>query len=206
MPPPCCETGGVPITLPRPWINVVVDMQRLFGEATVWHTPSLADVVAPIGRLVSHAPDRTVFTRFMTPVTAVEAVGVWGDYYRHWSTVTTEGMSPDLLDIVPALSGWLPPALQADKTTHSAFNSGEFASQLAGLGAATVVLCGVETDVCVLATAMDAIDRGIGVIVATDAVTSSDVASHRACLDHVYPRFDQQVRLMTVDEIVAEWP
>ena len=43
------------------------------------------------------------------------------------------------------------------------------------------------------------------VVVAVDAVASSDAAGHRACLDAVYPRFDQQIELATSDVILAAW-
>ena len=194
------DTGAVTISLPRPWLPVVIDMQRLFAEDTVWHTPSTGRVVVPIRHLVEHFGD-AVFTRFMTPESPSEARGTWGSYYEHWAELTTAVMDPEMLDVMPELSDLAARSKVCDKTTHSAFNSGDFDRVLFESGAETVVLAGVETDVCVLATAMDAIDRGYGVVIASDAVTSSDEASHRACLDLVYPRFDQQVRLMSVAEI-----
>lgn len=92
-----------------------------------------------------------------------------------------------------------------DKTTHDAFDDGAFARRMVRLAPSALVLSGVETDVCVLATAMSAVDLGYRTVIATDAVTSSVAASHRACLDHVYPRYDQQIELACVDEIIAAW-
>ena len=70
-----------------------------------------------------------------------------------------------------------------------------------------MILTGVETDVCVLATALSAVDRGFRVIVVSDAVASSDMDSHRACLELVYPRYDQQIELVTCEELLASgWP
>ena len=66
-------------------------------------------------------------------------------------------------------------------------------------------MSGVETEVCVLATAMSAVDLGYRTVIAVDAVASSMPESHRACLEHVYPRFDQQVELARVEEILAAW-
>ncbi|WP_241648386.1 cysteine hydrolase family protein [Paenirhodobacter populi] len=62
---------------------------------------------------------------------------------------------------------------------------------------------GVETDVCVLAGVLDAVDLGFAVTVATDAVASSDPTAHEAVLNHMLPRLAQQVRLTTAAEIVA---
>src|SRR5262249_10556298 len=80
-----------------------------------------------------------------------------------------------------------------------------FAGMLGDLGAATLVLTGVETDVCVLSTALEAIERGHRVVIATDAVTSSSPTGHRAALDHVLPRFEHLLDLAPSADIIAAW-
>jgi hypothetical protein len=47
-------------------------------------------------KLVACASARTVFTRFIPPVTADEMPGVWKAYYRKWSRVT-RGVMDDAL-------------------------------------------------------------------------------------------------------------
>ncbi|MCQ2380336.1 MAG: isochorismatase family protein [Victivallaceae bacterium] len=59
-----------------------------------------------------------------------------------------------------------------EKRSFSAFGCGGFLSSLGKQPAKTMVICGVETHVCVYQTAMDAMARGIDVIVASDAVSS----------------------------------
>ena len=81
-----------------------------------------------------------------------------------------------------------------------------FAEAIARRQSTTLVLTGVETDVCVLALAFGATDRGYRVIVVEDAVTSSSPAGHRATLEAIYPRLDQQIQIATVDEVLAAWP
>ena len=51
-----------------------------------------------------------------------------------------------------------------------------YIAMLDEMGAATVIVSGVETDVCVLATVMSAMDRGYRVVVPSDAVHGSDAA------------------------------
>ena len=58
---------------------------------------------------------------------------------------------------------------------------------------------------CVLATALSAVDLGYRTVIAVDAVTSSVAASHEACLAHIYPRYDQQIELAPVRDILAAW-
>src|SRR3546814_8162869 len=52
---------------------------------------------------------------------------------------------------------------------------------------------GLEADVCVLATALDAVDLGYRVVIASDAVTSSSAVGHRGAIDMLLARFDRQV-------------
>ena len=94
----------------------------------------------------------------------------------------------------------------ADKQTYSLFNDGPAAVALARARADTLVFSGVETDVCVLASVLDAVDRGYRVLVAADAVASSREDGHEAVLRHVYARLDPQVEIASTDAILAAWP
>ena len=69
---------------------------------------------------------------------------------------------------------FVPPARIADKPTYSAFESPEFRAMLDEMACRTVICTGVETDVCVLATVMTAMDRGYRVVLPSDGVHSSD--------------------------------
>lgn len=74
----------------------------------------------------------------------------------------------------------LPPELAAQpgdyvirsKKRLSAFYGTELDTLLRALGADTVVICGINTNTCVLCTAFDAFNRDLRVIVASDAVAS----------------------------------
>lgn len=187
-------------------VHAVIDMQRLFLEGTAWGSRNTQTVVAPILRLLRHRPSAAVFTRFITPRRKEDAPGAWSHFYDHWSTVLQDNMDPALLDLVPEFLGFVPPGEVADKFTYSAFADGDFSDRLRRRGADTLILSGVETDVCVLLTALDAVDRGFRVVIATDAVASTVDKGHEATLDHVYPRFDKQIELATVAEIIAAWP
>ncbi len=187
-------------------VHAVIDMQRLFLEGTAWGSRNTQELVAPITKLLRHRPSAAVFTRFITPRRKEDAPGSWSYFYGHWPSVLQDNMDPALLDLVPELQGFVPPGEVADKFTYSAFADGDFSGRLRRRGADTLIFSGVETDVCVLLTALDAVDRGYRVIVATDAVGSTVGKAHDAALDHVYPRFDRQIELASVAEIMAAWP
>jgi nicotinamidase-related amidase len=193
-------------SLPRDTLHVVVDMQRLFIEHTDWSVPDLPKLVAPISRIVEAHPKRTLFTRFVTPRKPEEAGGQWRLYYRHWQSVTLSRMDPALLDLVPGLAKRARPEAVLDKRSHGGWESLAFAEAVARRQSTTLVLTGVETDVCVLALAFGATDRGYRVIIVEDAVASSSPAGHRAALDAIYPRLDQQIQIATVEEVLAAWP
>ena len=72
-------------------------------------------------------------------------------------------------------------------------------------GTETLILSGVETDVCVWATALDAVDAGFFVVLARDALTSGTPEAHQALLDVIAPRFAPQVAVMNHGELEAAW-
>ena len=185
---------------------VVVDMQRLFAEATEWQVPDLAEIVPAVRRLVTHRPAAALFTRFVTPDSVEDAPGRWRRYYRRWSSVTLDHMAPEMLDLMPELAPLAQPATICDKSTYSALADGRLADLLAAREVKTLILAGAETDVCVLTTALDAVDLGYRVVIASDAVTSSSAVGHRCAIDMLFARFNQQVELATAAEICTAWP
>ena len=187
-------------------VHVCVDMQRVFAERTAWHTPSIPTILPAIVRLAGHCPDRTVFTRFRTPPRASDAPGNWRRFYQRWAELTTDVLGAEMLDVMAELASFAPPALIADKTTYSAFESAAFCAMLDDLGCHTIICTGVETDVCVLGTVMQGMDRGYRVILAEDGVHGSSPEAHRATLDLVYRRFEDQLEIGPADEIIANWP
>ncbi|MGI9334089.1 MAG: hypothetical protein ACR2RL_13155, partial [Gammaproteobacteria bacterium] len=98
-----------PVHLPAPWLHVAVDMQCLFAERTAWHTPTLGEIVPSVDRLILHAPERTVFTRFLTPANSNEARGIWRGYYEHWQSVTLDEMPAQMLDLISPFAARVPP-------------------------------------------------------------------------------------------------
>ena len=186
-------------------VHVVVDVQRLFGEDTGWRVPTLDAILPNIHRLIDHRPARSLYTRFVTPSGVGAARGVWQRFYLHWSQVTQDRVPPDLFDLVASLSSKARPEAQIDKDGFSSYTGAAFAPALDRLGCGMLILSGVETDVCVFATALEAVDRGLRVVVATDAVTSSSLPAHRAALEHVLPRFEHLIDLAPTEAILAVW-
>ncbi|HXZ78362.1 MAG TPA: hydrolase [Terriglobales bacterium] len=75
---------------------------------------------------------------------------------------------------IPEIASLLPEIAPIDKLEFSCFGSDEFCNSLKNLpgNRNTVLLCGMETHICVMQTALAALNRGYLVHVASDAVGS----------------------------------
>jgi nicotinamidase-related amidase len=68
-----------------------------------------------------------------------------------------------------------------------------------------LVITGAETDVCVLAAVLGAVDFGYRVVLATDAICSSSDRTHDALLTRYRQRFAQQIETAETAIILANW-
>lgn len=191
--------------LPATTRHLVIDMQRLFAEETDWHTPAIADILPNVLRLSRERPDRTLFARFMVPANPALASGRWQTYYHRWANLTADRLAPGMLDLVAPLAALATPASVVDKTTYSIFESPGFDGRLKAEGVDTLVFSGVETDVCVLASLFDAVDRGYRVVAVSDAMASSSPASHAAMMEHLFPRLPEQIDVAATDTVLKAW-
>ena len=123
----------------------VIDVQEAFRQ----HIPDFAEVAARCA-LVAHA------ARLLNvPV------------------VVTEQYPKGLGRTAPEIKAVLPQGFEpVEKTAFSSCGAHEFVSQLEGAGARQVLLCGVETHVCVNQTAHDLLARGYQVHLLADCVSS----------------------------------
>ena len=178
--------------------HLVIDLQRLFAEDHGWHVPGIEAILPNVLRLVQAHPQKAIHSRFLTPATPGQAKGQWQALYAAWPQVT--GLDPDILDLVPELRPLATLGQVIDKTTYSVFPALTLPP-----GTDTVILSGAETDACVFASLLGAVDMGLRVVLAVDAVTSSDLAAHAAILDLIARRLPTQVELVPTEEILRAW-
>ena len=87
--------------------------------------------------------------------------------------VVTTQYAKGLGQTVPEIMSLLPGAKPVDKMEFGCFGNGEFCSAISMLsGRNTLLLCGMETHICVMQTALGALNQGLIVHVAADAVGS----------------------------------
>jgi nicotinamidase-related amidase len=193
--------GGA--TLEKRWVHLCVDMQRMFAEDTPWQVPWMRKVSPEIEELAGRHPTRTIFTRFTPPPRANDMAGMWRNYYEKWWMMTTDHLAPQLVDIIPSLRALVPPARVFDKMTYSPWVDGRLHRLLSSDAIDTIVLTGGETDVCVLAAALGAIDLGYHVVLLKDAVCSGADDTHDAGLELLGDRFSVQLEVTTTEAFLS---
>lgn len=185
--------------------HLCVDMQRMFAEPTEWMMPWSAKVLPHIAALVEFQPEKTIFTRFIPARRVGQGQGMWKQYYERWASMTVEKMGADMLELVPALARFTPPASVIDKRVYSPWLETDLHQRLQRQGVDTLIISGGETDVCVLTTVLGAVDLGYRVVLAKDALCSSSDLAHDAAIDLYHQRYSVQVEPVDTDTILRNW-
>ena len=171
------------------WL-MVIDVQPAFSHPdSPWFCPDLTGAKPRIAALVDAFGDRVLFTRFVPPSAAF---GSWQPYYDKWPFA-----------LQPA-SDWLW-GVDAPWEDRPSIASHTFSKWISGAyqrfpADAPVVLCGVSTDCCVLATALAAVDHGAHVRVAADACAAGSDAVHAQAIAMMASRAPQ----LTMTDAAAE--
>lgn len=166
---------------PRTTALVVVDMQNDFCSTDGYYAKigrdisKLADAAKPVAALISRARQAGMTVAF-TRLLYDPAKGAMEDRHvirpRRWSAdgqrLIPGTRGADVIDDIAPREG----DLIIDKVGYSAFEGTDLERQLRDRGIKTVIMSGVVTYACVLATAFSAFDRDFDVILATDAVGS----------------------------------
>jgi len=110
-----------------------------------------------------------------------------------------------LLELIPDLTRFVPPATVIDRQTYCAFTNSRLQAFLDEHQVDTLIVSGGKTDVCVLATVLAAVDIGYRVILAEDALCSSSDESHDALINLYSKRLSLQIEVAPVASILASW-
>ena len=186
-------------------VHLSVDMQNIFARGGVWETPWMERVLPVIVEIAGCYTTRTVFTRFITPMNGTDRPGRWRRYFGKWHRATRTEIPSSELELVPALQRFVPPARVLDKPAYSAFSESPLAEFLLQKNVSTLVVTGAETDVCVLASILDAVDLGFRVVLVEDAVCSSSDAGHDALMTLYRTRYSEQIELIKSQELPLLW-
>ena len=185
--------------------HLCIDMQNIFAKGGIWETPWMEKVLPTVDAIASRYGEHTIFTRFVTPQRAEDRPGQWQRYFQRWERATRQNLRGDELELIPAMARHVPPGLVVDKPVYSAFANTGLYDLLIGKGIATVVVTGAETDICVLATVLSAVDLGLRVVIVEDALCSSSDEGHDALMTMYRTRLHEQIDVVTAEELFDLW-
>jgi len=179
---------------------VAVDVQRLYRDFAPWALGGVEAVATTIVGLADALGCPLLCTRSVLPSAHGVQAGPWHAYEERWQTLAARAAAePELLDPLPALRQRC--ASVFDKHTYSAFEDEAFEDHVRAFGPSPLLVAGVETDICVLATVFGACDRNLPVWLITDAVAGPDARAQEGVLATL-ARMPEQVRLVSAREAV----
>ncbi len=174
-------------------------MTRVLSPALLQRGRSALAVIDMQERLMPAIADADAVTR---------AVGILVEAARHLEVpvIVTEQYPKGLGPTVEAVAGRLPNGVEVvSKMTFSAARNRDFEGHLQRLragGRDHVVLCGVESHVCVMQTAADLSAQGYGVHIVADACSSRAAANKEAALAR-YAALD--ISCLSTEMVLFEW-
>jgi nicotinamidase-related amidase len=177
---------------------VLLDPQRLFiDEASPAFLPAWPAVRENFMALAGHAAARSrliVVTRHLHP-----ADDPGGSIMHFFGRLLVEG--DELSHIHPDVKACGDAAV-IEKRRHSAFSNGALEPLLRERGIRTLLVAGVQTHLCVLATAVEAGTRDFIPVVVADATAAGDEDQHRAALTALAGGL---AGIMTTREVIEQW-
>ena len=119
--------------------------------------------------------------------------------------MTLNRLDPNLLELVPSLALLARRGAIFDKHVYSPFGNTQLLPYLKQRQVDSLIVTGVETDVCVLSGVLHAVDEGFRVILVKDALGSSSDETHDALLRVYATRLSEQIELSDVDTVLSCW-
>lgn len=116
--------------------------------------------------------------------------------------IVSEQYSKGLGSTIEPLRKFMPGKAEIDKIHFSCYRDMTFVKQWQALNKKQLIIMGIETHVCVLQTALDAIDAGVETFVVVDAVGSRHELDHHYALKRMKQAGAQ---LITGEMIFFEW-
>lgn len=116
--------------------------------------------------------------------------------------LVTEQYPKGLGHTVPEIQAHIEGVPVYEKTTFSCFGNPDFAQALKNSGRNTLILCGIESHVCVLQTALETLNVLARVVVVADATGSRSEDNHTLALKRLR---HSNVEIVSVEMALMEW-
>jgi len=163
---------------------IVIDMQYDFvgEEAVIPCRAADPDLIPNIKKLLAYARSKGIPVIYTQEIHRKNHVDFGRELDRSEPVHCVEGTrGVEILDeLAPEPTDYV-----IQKRRYSAFFQTDLEVLLKGLGVNTVILTGAATDVCVRATATDAQQHDLYVIVPRECVAGTTPKQHEAALEHI---------------------
>jgi nicotinamidase/pyrazinamidase len=156
---------------------VIVDVQRDFmpgGALAIPDGDAIIGAVNDYAREFARASRPVFATRDWHPVNHCSFAELGGRWPEHCVAGTHGAEWAPGLELPPGTEV-ISKGKQAGSEGYSAFDGTHLCRRLRALGIRRLFLCGLATDYCVRATAMDALREGFEVVLLVDAMRAADV-------------------------------
>ena len=164
-------------------IDVINDLEFEGGEALVEPGERMADCLRDLLKRARDAGVAVIYSN--------DNFGRWrSDFHQQVDHSTRDDVRGRAIArrLLPAKEDYF-----VLKPKHSAFFATALDTLLSYLGARTLILTGLTTDSCILATAIDADMRDFNVVVPEDCVAALSPERHRRALSHLREVLDAQI-------------
>lgn len=179
---------------------LVIDMQNIYTTGQQWaclDTEGVAKrTLSVIDAMKNAGNENIVFTRFLA---SDHPDGVWRDYNRKYADINNNDWANEML---PQFAEVLKKYPLYTKSVYSSLAIPEVLT--AAQNAGRVVVAGVVAECCVLSTVLALIDAGIYTVYLTDGVSGLDREKEAATELILSGLSPLHVRMMTVEEYLAE--
>jgi nicotinamidase-related amidase len=115
--------------------------------------------------------------------------------------IITQQYSKGLGSTVPSISQRIPEFTHIEKISFSCYDEPSFRRQLTDSGRQFIILCGIESHVCVLQTCLDLLDAGLIPVVVEDCVSSRKPNDKRIAIERMR---QEGARITTLESLLFE--
>ncbi|UCE50520.1 MAG: hydrolase [Phycisphaerales bacterium] len=98
-----------------------------------------------------------------------------------WCQQVPDALGPTIPEVAELLTDVEP----TNKATFSCYGAEQFKSRLIELSRNQILLCGIETHICVYQTSIDLLDEGFNVTILADAVSSRTPENKQIALNRI---------------------
>ena len=194
----------LPLPLTERSVHLCVDMQRIFSAEGPWPTPWMEKVLPVAVSLAAVIPRERFFPGSFPP-SVLSRCRACGSATTRAGASRPESPRSRAAGINAAAREVLPARDHHRQNTLFGFRRTRAHRHLRQRQADALIVSGSETDVCVLATVLDAVDIGYRVIVVRDAICSSSDQGHEMLMRLYHTRYTEQIETANAETILARW-